>query len=129
MPLEYGNSVYSALIDSKSWPLESDTVDYIFITHALEFIPDQQNFLLEAKRVLKSAGKLILMVPHRGGLWSKADATPFGHGTPFSKGQIFKILKNSGLSPEKCSNRHRKSFNRANGVLALDNRPHRHLGQ
>ena len=102
MPLEYENSVYSVLIDSKSWPLESDTVDYIFITHALEFIPDQQNFLLEAKRVLKSAGKLILMVPHRGGLWSKADATPFGHGTPFSKGQIFKILKNSGLSPEKC---------------------------
>ena len=103
MPLEYDHSVYSALFDSKSWPLESDSVDYILITHALEFISDQNSFLMEAKRVLKSAGNLIIMVPHRGGLWSRAETTPFGHGTPFSKGQIFNLLKNIGLSPEKCT--------------------------
>ena len=102
MPIQYEHFVYSALIDSKSWPLESDSIDYIFITHALEFIPNQKDFLSEAKRVLKSAGKLILIVPHRGGLWSRAETTPFGHGTPFSKGQICNLLKKIGLSPEKC---------------------------
>ncbi len=102
MPLEHEHSVYSALIDSKSWPLESDSIDYILITHALEFILDQNSFLMEAKRVLKSAGNLILIVPHRGGLWSRSETTPFGNGTPFSKSQIFNLLKNTGLSPKKC---------------------------
>ena len=101
MPWEYEHSVYSALIDSKSWPLESDSIDYILIIHALEFITHQQSFLMETTRVLKSAGKLILIVPHRGGLWSRAETTPFGHGTPFSKGQIYNLLKDSGLRPEK----------------------------
>ena len=57
----------------------------------VEFILDQNGFLLEASRVLRSAGKLILIVPHRGGLWSRAETTPFGHGTPFSKRQIFAL--------------------------------------
>ena len=110
MPAEIGGmawaqkkEIYTAIIDSNSWPLESDSIDCILITHALEFVPDQHSFLSEAGRVLKSAGKLIIMVPHRRGLWSRAETTPFGHGTPFSKGQIFSLLKNSGLSPEKCT--------------------------
>ena len=102
MPWESENVVYSALIDSTSWPLESDSVDYVLITHALEFILDKNGFLLEASRVLRSAGKLIMIVPHRGGLWSRAETTPFGHGTPFSKRQIIALLKNTGLNPEKC---------------------------
>ena len=103
MPWESESVVYSALIDSTSWPLESDSVDYVLITHALEFILDKNGFLLEASRVLRSAGKLIMIVPHRGGLWSRAETTPFGHGTPFSKRQIFSLLKNTGLNPEKCT--------------------------
>ena len=103
MPWESENVVYSALIDSTSWPLESDSVDYVLITHALEFILDKNGFLLEASRVLRSAGKLIMIVPHRSGLWSRAETTPFGHGTPFSKRQIFDLLKNTGLNPEKCT--------------------------
>ena len=110
MPTEIGGmawaheqEIYSAIIDSNSWPLESDSMDSILITHALEFIPNQNSFLLEAGRVLKSAGKLIIMVPHRGGLWSRAETTPYGHGTPFSKGQIFSLLKNTGLRLEKCT--------------------------
>jgi len=103
MPWESENVVYSALIDSTSWPLESDSVDYVLMTHALEFIIDKNGFLLEASRVLRSAGKLIMIVPHRGGLWSRAETTPFGHGTPFSKRQIFSLLKNTGLNPEKCT--------------------------
>ncbi len=110
MPVEIGGiawahnqEIYSAIIDSNSWPLESDSIDCIFISHALEFITDHHSFLMEAGRVLKSAGKLILMVPHRRGLWLRTETTPFGHGTPFSKGQIFRLLKNTGLNPEKCT--------------------------
>ena len=110
MPVEIGGiawahnqEIYTAIIDSNSWPLESDSIDCIFISHALEFITDHHSFLMEAGRVLKSAGKLILMVPHRRGLWLRTETTPFGHGTPFSKGQIFRLLKNTGLNPEKCT--------------------------
>ena len=110
MPVEIGGiawahnqEIYTAIIDSNSWPLESDSIDCIFISHALEFITDHHSFLMEAGRVLKSAGKLILMVPHRRGFWLRTETTPFGHGTPFSKGQIFRLLKNTGLNPEKCT--------------------------
>ena len=110
MPVEIGGiawahnqEIYTAIIDSNSWPLESDSIDCIFISHALEFITDHHSFLMEAGRVLKSAGKLILMVPQRRGLWLRTETTPFGHGTPFSKGQIFRLLKNTGLNPEKCT--------------------------
>ena len=110
MPVEIGGiawahnqEIYTAIIDSNSWPLESDSIDCIFISHALEFITDHHSFLMEAGRVLKSAGKLILLVPHRRGLWLRTETTPFGHGTPFSKGQIFRLLKNTGLNPEKCT--------------------------
>jgi len=103
MAWAYEQEIYTAIIDSKSWPLESDSIDCILISHALEFIPDHHSFLIEAGRVLKSSGKLILMVPHRHGLWSRAETTPFGHGTPFSRGQIFRLLKNTRLNPEKCT--------------------------
>jgi hypothetical protein len=39
-------------------------------------------------------------VPNRRGLWARVDTTPFGHGRPFSRSQITKLLKDAMFSPE-----------------------------
>ena len=39
--------------------------------------------------------------PNRRGLWARVDSTPFGHGTPFSRSQLAKLLKEALFSPEE----------------------------
>ena len=49
--------------------------------------------LEEFWRVLKSNGRLLLVVPNRMGLWARAHWTPFGHGMPYSAGQVEEFLR------------------------------------
>jgi len=51
-------------------------------------------------RVLKPNGRLLMIVPNRRGLWARVDTTPFGYGSPFSRTQLNKLLKESSFSPE-----------------------------
>ena len=44
------------------------------------------------------AGELVLMVPNRASLWVRDDASPLGHGRPFSKGQITRLLTRAGFA-------------------------------
>ena len=93
------SGIQTAEIESQHWPIATDSLDRMLITHALEFAPDPAEFLREAARCLCGSGKLILMVPHRGGLWARSGRTPFGHGIPFSRGQLHRLLLQSGLQP------------------------------
>ena len=38
-----------------------------------------------------------MIVPHRRSLWARADKTPFGQGTPFSRRQLKLILEQVGF--------------------------------
>lgn len=93
------DGVISAQIDSACWPISSDQLDRLFIAHALEFVPDHRQFLQEAARCLCGSGRLLLMVPHRRGMWARSTRTPFGHGTSFSRGQLNRLLLDCGLEP------------------------------
>ncbi len=84
------------------WPLETESVDRIVMLHALEHIDDPEAVMQEAWRVLKSNGRLLIVVPHRVGLWARADWTPFGHGTPFTSGQIRNLLQASLFVQERA---------------------------
>ena len=50
----------------------------------------------ELWRVTAPNGRLIVVVPRRGGFWAQADNTPFGSGYPFSRGQLEKLLPELG---------------------------------
>jgi len=104
MPAETGalawpgsDGVTVASIDSAAWPLATEMCNHIFALHALEHVRDQQGFLDEAWRCLRSSGELVLIVPHRRGLWAHADKTPFGQGRPFSRRQIVRQLEQAGF--------------------------------
>jgi len=73
-------------------PIETSSIDRALLVHDLEYCEDLNAAMDELWRVLKSSGRAIIIVPGRGGFWSGNDTTPFGHGRPFSYGQIQKLL-------------------------------------
>jgi len=76
------------LSNENELPIETESVDRILMVHALEHAESPPELLHEMWRVLKSNGRLLMVVPSRMGLWARADWTPFGHGTPYSARQI-----------------------------------------
>jgi len=93
--------------------------------HALEYEQAPEHCLQELWRILKSNGKLLIVVPNRLGLWARVDWTPFGHGRPYSVSQISHYLKDSGFVHETT---HRalfmppfRSFPVLRAIYALEN--------
>lgn len=91
----------SALVDPLLLPLDDASVDRVLLVHALESSENAEELLTECWRVLAPGGRLLLVVPNRRGLWARMDATPFGHGTPFSRRQIERLMRATLFSPEK----------------------------
>ena len=90
-PLNEANLV--CLSEEGGLPFETNSVDRIVVMHGVEFSDRAAAALEEIWRVLKSNGRMLVVVPHRGGFWSRADKTPFGHGTPYSGRQIKGLLR------------------------------------
>jgi hypothetical protein len=44
-------------------------------------------------------GRLLIIAANRAGLWARADATPFGHGRPYSRHQLAGLLSNCLFEP------------------------------
>ncbi len=66
--------------------------DRILLVHAVEQADVAPRLLREVWRVLRDDGRLLVLTPNRLGLWAHAESTPFGHGQPFSPGQIDRLL-------------------------------------
>lgn len=83
------------IYDDGAIPLETESVDRIIVIHGFEMSEDPDEFLAEIWRVLKSNGRLLLVVPNRMGFWARADWTPFGAGRPFTMSQINNHLQHN----------------------------------
>ncbi|NQZ13594.1 MAG: methyltransferase domain-containing protein [Alphaproteobacteria bacterium] len=82
-----------SLGDEHALPLETNSVDRMIVCHHLEFLDHPEEAFEEMYRVLKSTSKIIIIVPNRMGLWSRADWSPLGQGQPYSAKQIETFLK------------------------------------
>jgi SAM-dependent methyltransferase len=91
-------AVRSALVDECDLPLVESAVDLALVVHGLEFADAPDEMLHEIWRVLAPQGRLVLVIPNRRGLWAPSEATPFGHGQPFSRSQIAELLKETKFS-------------------------------
>lgn len=89
------------LASDTALPFETEAADRIIVVHGMEHAEDPQALLQECWRVLKSNGRLLLVVSSRMGLWSRADWTPFGHGTPYTATQIAHRLHDSLFAVER----------------------------
>ena len=49
--------------------------------------------------MLADGGRMVALVPNRRGLWCLSDRTPFGHGQPYSRGQLERTLNGHLFTP------------------------------
>lgn len=90
----------TALVDETELPLDDEAADRILLVHMLEWSERSRTLLREIWRVLGLNGRVLIVVPNRRGLWARVDTTPFGYGSPFSRSQLTKLLKDSMFQPE-----------------------------
>ena len=90
----------TVLVDATELPLEDESADRILLVHMLEWSEKSRVLLRELWRVLAPNGRMLVIVPNRRGLWARVDTTPFGHGSPFSRSQLAKLLKEAMFSPD-----------------------------
>ena len=67
--------------------------------HCLEVAERAGPLLREMWRVLAPEGRLLIVVPNRRGVWARLDTTPFGHGRPYSRGQLERLLTDALFTP------------------------------
>lgn len=91
------------LVDDRRLPFAAGSFDRILLIHALEEADDAQGLMNEAVRALSPAGRIILVAAARGGLWARAESTPFGHGRPFTRRQLERLVRGAGLEPTAWS--------------------------
>jgi len=92
----------TCLCDEAGLPFETNSLDRIILVHALEFSGLVTPAFEEFWRVLKSNGRLLIIVPNRMGLWCRADWSPFVHGRPYSTKQVNDFLRNHLFVPERA---------------------------
>jgi SAM-dependent methyltransferase len=96
-----GEKNHVALGGEGELPLETESVDRIILVHGLEHADQPDLMMRELWRILKSNGRIMLVVPNRLGLWARADWTPFGHGRPWSMGQVHHFLEDHNFVHER----------------------------
>ncbi|HTV32559.1 MAG TPA: methyltransferase domain-containing protein [Methylocella sp.] len=89
----------AALIETHALPLPNSCIDRALLIHVLETTEHPRDLLSEIWRTLTPGGRVMVVVPCRSGLWARLDRTPFGHGRPFSRGQLAELLRECLFSP------------------------------
>lgn len=107
MPAEQGGVIWpgqgvvrTVMVDEERLPLADNSVDRLLMIHCLETAGGHaRSVLREAWRVLAPEGRLLVVVPNRRGPWARRDATPFGHGQPYSRSQLERRLRDAMFTP------------------------------
>jgi len=90
----------SALVDPMMMPLPDASIDRVLLVHAIESVESPTELLYEVWRILTPGGRIIVVAPNRRGLWARVDTTPFGHGQPYSRSQLNRLMRETLFSPE-----------------------------
>lgn len=98
-PPEGKNVVSLAMEDDL--PLPDVSMDRVLMVHALECSEQLRKLLREVWRILAEGGRVLIVVPNRRGIWARLDHTPFGHGHPYTQGQVSRLLRDNLFQPEQ----------------------------
>jgi SAM-dependent methyltransferase len=101
MPWPAGQPNVALLCEETLWPLSTGFVDRLVVLHGLECSEQPGALVEECWRVLGPGGRAAFIVPNRAGIWSRTDATPFGHGRPYSMGQLEALLRRHRFAVEQ----------------------------
>ena len=79
-------------VEEDGLPFADRSFDRILLVHGLEAAENARALLREVWRVMADDGRLLVVAPNRMGFWAHVESTPFGHGQPYSPGQIGRLL-------------------------------------
>jgi SAM-dependent methyltransferase len=96
-----GGPGLSCTAEEDALPFPDLLFDRVLLVHGLEAAENARRLLREVWRVLKDEGRLLVVAPNRQGLWAHVEATPFGQGTPYSPGQLGRLLAESLFRVER----------------------------
>src|ERR1700722_8474441 len=99
-----GTSNLSCTAEEESLPFTDLTFDRILLVHGLETAENARRLLREVWRVLKDDGRLLIVAPNRSGMGASWDSTPFGHGQPYTVGQLGRLLTGAMFRVERRDN-------------------------
>ncbi|GAA0597973.1 methyltransferase domain-containing protein [Craurococcus roseus] len=91
----------TAVAEDDALPFPDLSFDRILLVHGLETTENARRLLREAWRVLKDDGRLLVAAPNRLSFWAQLERTPFGHGQPYSPGQLERLLRRQMFSVER----------------------------
>lgn len=87
-----GQPCLACTAEEDALPFQDLSFDRVLLVHGLEAADNARRMLRETWRVLKDDGRLLVVAPNRTGLWAYVEQTPFGHGQPYSFGQLGRLL-------------------------------------
>jgi len=96
-----GEANLSCTAEEDALPFPDLSFDRVLLVHGLEAAENARRMLRETWRVLKDDGRLLVVAPNRAGMWAYLETTPFGHGQPYSYGQIGRLLAGSMYRVER----------------------------
>jgi SAM-dependent methyltransferase len=106
MPAEQGAEPWppdgpalTVLADEARLPFMDAVFDRVLMVHALEEANTPHVMLREIWRVMAPEGRLVVIAANRWSLWAQSDATPFGHGRPYSRTQLATLLADAMFEP------------------------------
>src|SRR5262245_47930276 len=94
-----GASNLVALTDENFLPLPDASIDRVIVAHVLETTEARSQLLRQIWRVLTPSGRIVVIAPNRTSLWAQFETTPFGHGRPFSRTQLNRLLVDAMFTP------------------------------
>jgi len=95
---------HTVMVEEAMLPLPDASIDRCSPCIAWRPPNGPEALLREMWRVLTPEGRLLLIVPNRRGGWARMDSTPFGHGRPYSRGQLERLLTDSLFTPIEWTN-------------------------
>jgi SAM-dependent methyltransferase len=93
----------TVMVEEAMLPLPDASIERLLGVHCLEGSERTAALLREIWRVLTPEGRLLLVVPNRRGIWARLDSTPFGHGRPYSRAQLERLLADALFTPLECT--------------------------
>jgi SAM-dependent methyltransferase len=98
-PWPAGRRSLVAAGEDTALPFPDRTFDRVLMVHALEVSEHSRRAMREVWRVMAEGGRLIVVVPNRRGMWAHLEGTPFGHGRPYSAGQLRRLCQAQMFTP------------------------------
>ena len=94
-----GAANLAVLADDEALPFPDRSIDRLLLVHCLEGSAHLRPFMRECWRVLADGGRLMVVVTNRRGLWARTETVPFAQGSPYSMGQVTRMLRDNLFVP------------------------------